>query len=354
MADSLLAAQHPLARPSQPGQRVEGLRFDRLITVFICWFLGGLFLDAWAHAHGLVDSTFFTPWHAVLYAGYVACAVVLTLAVFVNRRRGYAWRQAIPDGYELSVLGVPLFACAGVGDLVWHTLFGFEVGIEPLLSPTHLLLAVGGLQIMSGPFRAAWRRTGTQAGQGWAALSPAIISLTAMLSLFTFFTSFAHPFVQTGLLTDSWVSDAEKSRGAAAVLLQAAILMGVILLALRRWRMPVGTLTLVLTLNIALMSVFGQADQYQLIPLALLSGVIADALLWYLKPSISRPAALRIFAFAVPVVFYLDYFVPIMIQNNGIGWSIHLWLGSTVMAGIVGLLLSYLLLPPRLPGEQAW
>lgn len=354
MADSRLTAGRPLTTPGQQGRRVAGLRFDRLITVFICWFLGGLFLDAWAHAHSLVDSTFFTPWHAVLYAGYAACAVVLTVAVFTNRRRGYAWRQVIPDGYEISVLGVPLFACAGVGDLTWHTLFGFEVGIEPLLSPTHLLLALGGLQIMSGPFRAAWTRAEAEPGQRWATLFPAIISLTAMLSLFTFFTSFAHPFVQTGLLTDAWVSDAEKSRGAAAVLLQAAILMGIILLALRRWRLPVGTLTLVLTLNIALMSVFGQANQYQLIPLALLSGIIADALLWYLKPSISRPAALRFFAFTVPVVFYLDYFVPIMIQHNGIGWSIHLWLGSTVMAGIVGLLLSYLLMPPSLPGEQSW
>lgn len=353
MTDSLLTAEQLLTTTSQQGRRIGGLRFDRLMTIFICWFLGGLFLDAWAHNHGLVDSTFFTPWHAVLYSGYAACGVVLTLTVFMNRRRGYAWRRAIPDGYEFSMLGVPLFGFAGVGDLIWHTLFGFEVGIEPLLSPTHLLLALSGLLIMSGPFRAAWRRSVSEPRQGWAALFPAIISLTAILSLLTFFTSFAHPFVQTGLLIDSLVDNGEKSRGAAAVLLQAAILMGVILLALRRWRLPVGALTLVLTLNIALMSVFGQANQYQLIPLATLSGVIADALLWYLKPSIGQPLALRIFAFTVPVVFYLNYFVPIMILNNGIAWSIHLWLGSTVMAGIVGLLLSYLLMPPEVPGERA-
>jgi len=350
MADSTLIAKQPLA--TTPGRFIGGLRFDRLITVFICWFLGGLFLDGWAHSHGQVDNTFFTPWHAVLYAGYATCAVVLALTVFINHRRGYRWWQAIPDGYEFAALGVPIFACAGVGDLVWHTLFGFETGIEPFLSPTHLLLALGGLLIMSGPFRAAWRRADAPSEQRWATLFPAIISLTAILSLFTFFTSFAHPFVQTWLLTDPSVGDAEKSRGAAAVLLQAAILMGVILLALRRWRLPVGTLTLVLTLNIALMSVFGQDNQYQLIPLALLSGVIIDALLWSLKPSVNRLAALRIFAFAVPVVFYLDYFVPIMIQNQGIQWSIHLWLGSTVMAGIVGLTLSYLLLPPWMPAGQ--
>jgi hypothetical protein len=170
--------------------------------------------------------------------------------------------------------------------------------------------------------------------------------LTAILSLLTFFTSFAHPFVETGLVTDTFVGDGEKSRGAAAILLQAGILMGVILLALRRWRLPVGTLTLVFTLNIALMSVFGHQDQYKLIPVALLSGVIADVLLWRLKPAVTRSEALRLFAFIVPVVFYLDYFVPLMIHNGGIPWSIHLWLGSSVMAGVVGLVLSYLLVPP--------
>jgi len=68
---------------------IGGIRFDRVITIFICWFLGGLFLDAWAHNHGLVDKTFFTPWHAVLYSGYAACAFVLVATVFINHLRGY-------------------------------------------------------------------------------------------------------------------------------------------------------------------------------------------------------------------------------------------------------------------------
>jgi hypothetical protein len=38
------------------------------------WFVAGLYLDGWAHNHGKVDNTFFTPWHAVFYSGYVAIA----------------------------------------------------------------------------------------------------------------------------------------------------------------------------------------------------------------------------------------------------------------------------------------
>src|SRR5579884_2236834 len=154
MADSTLVTKQPLART--PGRFIGGLRFDRLITIFICWFLGGLFLDGWAHNHGKVDNTFFTPWHAVLYSAFFLNGLVLGVVLLLNHRRGRSWFTALPKGYALSFLGTPLFIIGGVGDLVWHTLFGFEIGIAPLLSPTHLLLALSGFLIMSGPLRAAW------------------------------------------------------------------------------------------------------------------------------------------------------------------------------------------------------
>ena len=58
---------------------------------------------------------------------------------------------------------------AGVLDLAWHELFGFEVDVESLLSPTHLLLRAAGLLMLGGadPFGGArmsaivapsWRR----------------------------------------------------------------------------------------------------------------------------------------------------------------------------------------------------
>src|SRR5438874_7556355 len=194
MASTPMINEQPGHIEVQKMHFIAGIRFDRVMTIFICWFLGGLFLDGWAHNHGLVDRTFFTPWHAVLYSGYFACSVVLVATVCINHLRGYRWREAIPAGYELSLLGVPLFLVAGVGDLVWHTLFGFEVGIEPLLSPTHLLLAFSAILIISGPLRAAMRRDTPVESQNWATLLPAILSMTAVLSVFTFFTSFVNPF----------------------------------------------------------------------------------------------------------------------------------------------------------------
>lgn len=39
--------------------------------------------------------------------------------------------------------------------MLWHSRFGIEAGIEALLSPTHLVLALGGMLMVSGPLRAA-------------------------------------------------------------------------------------------------------------------------------------------------------------------------------------------------------
>jgi hypothetical protein len=107
--------------------------------------------------------------------------------------------------------------------------------------------------------------------------------------------------------------------------------------------LPVGSLTLVFTLNAVLMSFMH--DQYRFIPAAALAGLAADLLLRWLRPSVVRSGPLRLFAFAIPAIYYALYFV-VLIVTQGLGWSVHLWTGSIVLAGVVGLLLSYLIIPP--------
>src|SRR2546423_13671590 len=92
---------------------IGGISFDRLMAVVSCWFIAGTFLDGWAHTHGLVDRTFFTSWHDVLYSGYFANAVVLTSATALNRWRGPPWPKAISQGYILALFGVTLFMVPG-------------------------------------------------------------------------------------------------------------------------------------------------------------------------------------------------------------------------------------------------
>jgi hypothetical protein len=243
-----------------------------------------------------------------------------------------------------------IFMAGGVGDMVWHDVFGIEANVEVLLSPTHLTLALGITLIVSGPWRAGWRLLAGEGEHmpGWAVLLPPLLSVTLLLSLWTFMTQFAHPLV------GPWAAAGFRPRsqnfpsirqalGIVSILLQTGILMGLVLLTAMRWLLPFGSLLLMFTLNALLMS-FMQ-DHYRFIPAAALAGLGADLLIRWLKPSRERSGALRLFAFTVPVLYYVFYFAALML-TQGIDWSIHLWTGSIVLAGVVGLLLSYLIIPP--------
>ncbi len=336
------------AQAEAPRQAIGGIRFDWLMIALMMWFLGGLFVDGWAHSHGKVDNSFFTPWHALFYSGFAVVAGALGGAIARNRQLGYGWRAAVPAGYGLSLLGAAIFAFGGGFDLLWHTLFGIEENVEALLSPSHLLLALGMVLALSGPMRAAWRRP-AGASEGLARLLPAVISLTFTWSVISFMAQWAHPYLHL-LSTSTRLGEAGQALGIAGIVLQTAVAMGFILLAVRRWQLPLGSLTLALGLNAALMSVM--RDWWEMIAVAVLAGLAADLLALALRPSVARPAALRLWAFAVPAILYAFYFTAITLLAR-IAWSLHLWAGAIVLAGITGLLLSYLLVPPALPEGAA-
>jgi hypothetical protein len=168
------------------------------------------------------------------------------------------WMRALPPGYGLSGVGAAIFAASGVGDLLWHWLFGLEVRMEALLSPTHIGLTLGVGLLVSGPWRAAWRRTEGAQPPAWTAAGPMVLSLAWLLSTGTFWTMFAHPLSRpwaaagnrpTGLVwplvapTPSLLTqdgggfslDIAQMLGIDDVRLHTALLMGVVLPTVRRW-----------------------------------------------------------------------------------------------------------------------
>ena len=333
-----------------------GLRFDWAMTAGCAMFLGGLFVDGWAHQHGKTDNTFFTPWHAIFYSGFLVVAGVLLAGVTTNRRRGHSLRQSIPPGYLLSLVGAGVFAVGGVGDMIWHSLFGVEASTEALLSPTHLLLALGITLIVSGPLRAAWHRPDPAEGNWifrFATAIPLLLSLAFTWSLLTFMTQFIHPMV------NPWASTAiynlyarvntnlytylAQALGVATFLAQTGLLMGVVLIPIRRWSLPFGSFTVIFAVNAFLMSFMD--DQFRLIAAAVASGLITDLALVVLKRFDGQLPAFRLFAFGVPTIYYGLYFLALAL-TDGIWWSIHLWAGSIVITGIEGLLLSYVSIGP--------
>ncbi len=331
-------------------QLSRGVGFDWAFLVPCTWLMIGISLDGWAHNHVPALETFFTPWHGVLYSGYLAVAAFLLVVVVRNHQRGFAWQRAIPAGYGLSLLGAGIFAAGGVLDLIWHTLFGIERNVEALLSPTHLMLALGAVLMMSGPFHAAWQRMPAEPPESRSNLFPMILSLAYMLAIFTFFTQFANPIANS--YADQHTIEQLEDLGIASILLQTALFMGFVLFAMRRWRLPLGAFTLIYVINSTVSSLMAKSSPVIAVAiLAALTGFLLDLLYKVLKPGAEGKAAIRLFAFAAPVVTNGIYFLSLF-AIKGIAWSVHLWVGSIVMAGIVGLLLSYLLVPPREPAEQ--
>ncbi len=327
----------------------SSVRFDWMVVLLEAWWVGGVFVDGWAHAHEKVDQSFFTPWHAVLYAGCFVNALFFAGVAWSNHTKGFPWSRSVPRGYEFAALGVGIFLVGGLLDLLWHLFFGIEQSIAATLSPTHLLLALGVFLAASGPWRAAWLRPPTQKPENLVRLLPMLASLAYVLSILTFFTQYANPIVTSW--ADKQTPQPQQALGVASILLQTVIIMGVILLAIRRWRLPLGSFTIVLTINFVLTSVLANPSPPVLVVavLAIINGLLIDALNLVLKPAVERETALRLFAFLVPMVIETIYFFAIQLLH-GIVWVVHLWVGSIVLAGVVGLFLSYLLV--SLPVQQ--
>ncbi|MCY3906293.1 MAG: hypothetical protein OXF63_03485 [Anaerolineaceae bacterium] len=314
------------------------------------WVLLGAIVDIHAHNHGQVDETFFTPFHLLMYSGIAANGLFYVVMQYRYVARGHRLLQALPKAYLLSFGGVLLFGVGGVFDLIWHTLFGFEAGIDALVSPAHLLLALSGLLFMSGPLR-SFLAQGTP-GQGWKLLFPPLTAALMALTLATLFTGFNNVWSQV----DRYVAlDPDSNRRlaeaytVATVLIPAALMTGAPLFLRRRMALPVGAVTFLLFANALVMFFIRLEDTAPHAPVLLaplLAGLAGD---WLLAREPGSPLpALRLCAFAVPFIMTFGLFV-ILLLGAGIWWSTHMWVGVSFMAGAVGLALAGLVRAEDLP-----
>lgn len=317
--------------------------FEWTFVALTTWLMSGAYLDAWAHRHLARLETFFTPWHAVLYSGMFAVLAFLAINALRNQARGQSPSQVLPAGYGLSLVGCVLFGFGGVIDMFWHLRFGIEVSLAALVSPPHLLLMLALGLIVTGPLRAAWLRPGTRAPL------TAVVSAGLLLSMFTFFDQFDQPLVNPWAAVQASSPSTTayiQQLGILGIMVQTALLMGVILYLLSRFTLPFGSLTLLVGLNGAML---GSLEQhFDLIPVAIVGGLLADLVVLWLRPGPERVRALRIASFLGPIGVSSLYLLVIEV-TRGIGWPITLWLGSILVSGAIGFLLSCLTVRPQTP-----
>jgi len=300
----------------------------------------GITLDFRAHAGGLsfAEEGFFTPEHVFFYSMFLAIAGVLGTATYRQRRAGASWVEAVPAGYRWGVVGVVLFGFGGVGDFLWHGAFGFEDGVEALVSPSHITLATGAALFLGSPLRAALRRP--QEFGGWRIL-PVLVSTSLVLTMIVLFGSLANPLSQLGYVAAEPVFRTYALGWNSLVFFPLFFVATGSVLA-RRFDLPPGTLTATFLVP-ALASVIVVGTFRFVLPV-IVGGLVADGIVQYARPGPPRGRLFRLFGGLFSVAFVTTYFGLVAVTFR-LTWVVHVWTGTIVMAGLAGLLLTYAIEP---------
>ncbi len=344
-------AAHAFATPPVSVRRPTTALEDVITLVAGIWLLAGTYVDGWAHNNLRDLETFFTPWHAILYSGFAACALWIAALTWRRHAPGMRWTEAIPFGYGAAAAGVVLFLISGAADLAWHSVFGIEQGIKALFSPSHLGLATGGFLILGAPFSAAWHSP----ERPWPRMTPAVVSamLSGMVAAFILqeFAVFArHGLIQTysgsagaqPAVTIPTSSSIIVSL-ASFVVSTAALFVPVLLLSLR-WRLHAAVpAAMALLPSVAMQMMVGLRDAW-LVPAALVGAVFVGVVWAVARPDPDRPARLLTAVCLSPVVFWAPYFAAVALHDGALSFSPELWGGTLAWTGLEMLAIAALTL----------
>lgn len=326
--------------------RATGWRRDLVTALIGLWLVGAVFSDGWAHFNVPELESFFTPWHLALYVGFAVMAGWVGLLAWQGRRPGAVPLAWVPYGYRGAVLGVVLFGLGGVADLIWHEVFGIEVAVDALVSPSHLLLGAGALLILTAPLRAQRLLSPAASDHPPTWTLPAVLSLVLSTALVGFFLLYVSPFpmpapVEVFVPTPEGTpghleSELPVIAGLGSYLVATAIIFVPFLLMLRgQAGVPRGGLTLlvgtyaglsVMVMDFPVVAVAGALG-------ATLGAGVGDIGLATLpvraRASSTAPALL---AGGVAVLVWSGQLAGLAIAA-GLGWPASLWFGVVVLAG---------------------
>lgn len=324
----------PLAKDRPRAPR----RVDVITLALATWMNIGGQVDGWAHgAFDLETEGIFTPWHAMLYSGFVACAGWICWQAVRAWTRDPRGLDALPAGYGLGLVGVGIFAIGGVGDLTWHGIFGIEQGTAALLSPTHLLLLVGGMLIESIPLRAAWASPDDRDGRSLRVFLLPLLSMTLLIVDASFFLSYFSAFTTLAPTT----SGAAELHGIGSALITNVVLLVPVLLLLRRWHTPFGAITVAFGVTAVLTSgLTGFVTAITVVP-AIIGGLVADVAIRRLHPSPAEPGTWSVFAMVVAAGLWSAYFVTLELAL-GLAWEVELAPGLVVLNSLAAFALARL------------
>jgi hypothetical protein len=328
-------------------------RDDAVAGLCGVWMISGLFLDGWAHRNQKPE-TFFSPWHGILYSGFIASALWMLYVVRRHQQPGVAWRATMPVGYGFRSAGVGLFGAGAVADLIWHSVFGIEVDIEALLSPSHLLLLSGGLLMAIGPIISTLAREPEQ-NATWSSMGPIIGTIGFITSLMQFFIMYLSPFdnwvfskdqARTALVEGGrWMQQTVIIRNVAHILLFTVFMVLPTLWLMRNVKLPRGAFLAVWFLPTVLQSLLSSFDAWPRLAGSFTAALLAE-ILWPKLFSHSpanqtanrRVAMLAALLAMMSFVTWIGLFAT-MRASNTLAWQAELWFGVPTFAALLSALI---------------
>jgi hypothetical protein len=232
--------------------------------------------------------------------------------------------------------------------MIWHSIFGIEVSLDAVLSPSHLLLSAAGVLLVTSPVR-SWWATGTttrRAGTGIAALALGSIFGVLLLGHSTAFKS-TTPTQAYDFVTGSQ-SHLAASYASARYLATTAILLVPVLLVYRR-RTVLGAATAVVGAIFLFTLVTTEfPGTLTAVALAATAGTFVMELIAVRLDAVRGPAA----ALRLPIVgglfgalFTAGHLLGLAVAD-GVAWPVELWTGNVVLAALCGALLGGLATAP--------
>lgn len=317
-------------------------QLNRYATLIGFWPILGAIADSRHHAMGGVE-TFFSVQHMIVYSGVMVIGTIFAYLMYRGWTTGDSFFDGLPRGYELAMVSIGLIALGGAGDMFWHTQFGFEQGGLEVGSWSHLILGAGALLLAATPLRRAWY---IGVDTRWRDQFPMLTSTGFLLTILSYHIYSIHPFVNTYMPV--WAEHAANElaplAGAAGIVLYAMFFTALLLHLNNRFTIVRGGFTYIFGLNALLMTT--PQSLFIFMPVALLTGLVADVLAYRLRPTWDRNVAVRLYAFIVPATFSALYVATVLLTGSTT-WNAHELSSILILPGITGVLVSYAIHPSR-------
>lgn len=369
------------ARGARP---ITTWREDLLTMALAFWPITAMFFDGRGHNNETGQESFFSVPHLFLYAGLTALG--LWIGVLVVRYQAFELRKTmlpdlklIPVGYGVAIIGLLILGIGGPWDLVWHSAYGFEVGVEAIYSPPHLALFFGGLLVSSTGIRSMWAKRDLRLS--FVQSLPVLLSSVLFIGVAGFITMYLSAFMTNVAMTTEFWNDMQRfdddfhdqdtslnagltsygdgrwpyyyysaGHGVGTMVVSTLVLLGPVLLLLRRWRLPAGAITLTFLGFGLLVNIMTEYRDIVLIVPLLVTGVVIDAIQARFGSAHDEAGRLSLGGIraagpAAALALWVTYFVVVAL-DKGIGWPPSMWVGALVVGVMTGFGVAFLVAPP--------